>query len=132
MPWAVVNQYETTLSAGLAARFKSDVELHELAVLYVLTESFFCPFQDGLPDVAFFVFVRFLQFSFSSLFLLKITDKPTRGQSFRGYYRGRGRSTGRGRSNSLQRSFPHPRSHLRDDDEDIDMDGGRQRSVARL
>ncbi|XP_020616739.1 nuclear RNA export factor 1-like isoform X2 [Orbicella faveolata] len=59
-------------------------------------------------------------------------DKQTRGQSFRGHYRGRGRSTGRGRGSSQQRSFPHPRSHLVDDDEDIDMDAGRQRSVARF
>lgn len=59
-------------------------------------------------------------------------DKQTRGRSFRGHYRGRGRSTDRGRSNSQQRSFPHPRSHLVDDGEDIDMDGARQRSVARF
>ena len=64
-------------------------------------------------------------------FFAEKSDRQTRGQSFRGHYRGRGRSTGRGRGGSQQRSFPHPRSHLLDDDEDIDMDGGRHRSVSR-
>ena len=108
-------------SAGWDACFKSDVELHELAIFikysYVRTESIYS-FQDGLA-----VF-HFPLFSWKS-------DKQSRGQSFRGHHRGRGRSSGRGRGRSQQRSFPHPRSHLVDDDEDIDMDGGRQRSVAR-
>ena len=104
-----------------------------LLVLKVMcTCAFFALFKMVFLMCPSLFIVRFLQFSFSSLFLLKITDKQTRGQPFRGYYRGRGRSAGRGRGNSQQRSFPHPRSYLGDDDEDIDMDGGRQRSVARL
>lgn len=44
-------------------------------------------------------------------------DRPTRGRFHRGYSRGRGR--GRGRGNYRTRgSFPHPRSHLGDDDDD--------------
>lgn len=67
------------------------------------------------------------------IFFAEKSDKQTRGQSFRGHYRGRGqRSTGRGRGSSQQRGFAHPRSHLVDDDEDIDMDGGRHRSFSRL
>lgn len=95
----------------------------------VLTECFFTFLMVLLISPA-FDFLRFLQFSF---FFAEKSDKQTRGQSFRGHYRGRGqRSTGRGRGSSQQRGFAHPRSHLVDDDEDIDMDGGRHRSFSRL
>ncbi|KAL9953113.1 hypothetical protein ACROYT_G040473 [Oculina patagonica] len=50
--------------------------------------------------------------------------KQTGGRSFRGRYRGRSRGRSRG-------SYPHPRSHL-NDDEDIDMDGGSQKSFSRF
>lgn len=62
----------------------------------------------------FFLFTLFFKESY----------KQTGGRSFRGRYRGRSRGRSRG-------SYPHPRSHL-NDDEDIDMDGGSQKSFSRL
>lgn len=66
----------------------------------------------------------FAFFLFFTLFFEE-SDKQTRGRSFRGHYRGRSRGRGRG-------SYAHPRSHLDDNDEDIDMDGGSQKSFSRL
>ena len=63
------------------------------------------------------------------------SERPNRGRSFRGYSRG-GRDRGRrGNQYRPRGSYPHPRSHLADDDDDIDMDsaaGGGRRSDSRL
>lgn len=69
------------------------------------------------------------------------SDKQSRGHSFRGQTRGRsrgrsrgrGRGRGRGHSSNYHRSYPYPRSYLADDDDvDIDMDEGSQRSHSRF
>lgn len=111
----------------------SDVELHELAVfskIHTCAYRMFFYLSHGLVDKPCFWFFKIFTVL---IFFAEKSDKQTRGQSFRGHYRGRGqRNTGRGRGSSQQRGFAHPRSHLVDDDEDIDMDGGRHRSFSRL